>query len=238
MKKYLILLCVFILVCGTIAYARMNVGILGGSVPAAAGGVNVLEDFVSISDWTQAIGTWDVTGAIISVDDNSANTLITNNTVVSGTDLYIEVLNVNWAAESQYAQIVFWVQNQSNTADFIRLLFRGDFDDIYLQTARDGFADTEDIGIACTLFSPDDNDYIAVKVTGPANSATVEVWDKGAASDWSNRATWSSPDCTWSTADLDDVNGTGITRGDYVGLAFYTTPANATKADNYRFGDQ
>ena len=37
MRKYLILLCVFILVCGTVVYARMNVGILGGSVPAGGG---------------------------------------------------------------------------------------------------------------------------------------------------------------------------------------------------------
>ena len=37
MRKYLILLCVLALICGTVVYARMNVGILCGSVPVGGG---------------------------------------------------------------------------------------------------------------------------------------------------------------------------------------------------------
>ena len=61
MRKYLILLCVFVLVCGTIAYARMNLTVTAGENAAAPGGGGGYETptFRSISQSAGTLGPGD-----------------------------------------------------------------------------------------------------------------------------------------------------------------------------------
>jgi len=61
MRKYLILLCVFVLVCGTIAYARMSLTVIAGE-NAGGGGQCTVENDSAIFDYTAESFT-DLAGA-------------------------------------------------------------------------------------------------------------------------------------------------------------------------------
>ena len=76
MRKYLILLCVFILVCGTIAYARMSLTVIAGENAAAPGGpVYILEELFTAANGTDLNGynSWSgTTTNYLEIQSNAA----------------------------------------------------------------------------------------------------------------------------------------------------------------------
>jgi len=100
MRKYLILLCVLALICGTVVYARMNVGILGGSVPAAGGpaasGVRRPDGDVSNganwfdSDWGTAHFYSDLDDAVTSPTAGDGTEIAASDTATTTLELTLE----------------------------------------------------------------------------------------------------------------------------------------------------
>jgi len=218
--------------------AWMPLTVVGGGVPAAGGDATVYEDFTSIADWTVASGTWSAaSGDLRETATTGTGVWITHDTSLSGAELYLEFKAVEWASTAQFPAFMFWASDQTSTADYVRIYYHHSSDFFSLATFRDGTADSETIGSNCNYVITDGN-YFGVKVSGTAASATVEIFDNSTSSDWSNRATWATPDCSWASVDLDDVNGTGITRGDYVGFKYYQDATSLTKTDDLRFVNQ
>ena len=166
MRKYLILLCVLALICGTVVYARMNVGILGGSVPTVGGSspptyANSGSGYVAanISVACSAMATTSTNAIVVFTGNGNTQTV----TGVADTALnsYVKIAGV-WSPSGDYRNEAWLAQNiTGHGTNVITVTFS--------DTAADGICiAAEYSGVATS--SAHDSDYAPSVVADDSSS--------------------------------------------------------------------
>jgi len=209
MRKYLILLCVLALICGTVVYARMNVGILGGSVPAAGGGLacsgdfsnGATEDFESgldafcTTDWTESEG--DGASGVIDTYSTSGYHCGTHSTAITwdSDTAAQEYIQADYGSEITDVYIRFYfttpdIADWSNTEVFTCgvAATTGTFETVYLKfqdkstegtTAQLALSGTED---AANYYELTEGAKYRIEIHAVTNStSTIRVYDSAGA---------------------------------------------------------
>ena len=164
MRKYLILLCVLALICGTVVYARMNVGILGGSVPVAAGGIACSGS--QIFGWSME--SVDLTADLTGCTDDETTTVTLSQGVIS-------------SAQYQDGSNSFYTQ-WNNYYATIPITFGGDGEsgtiDVYIYLPASGTENWSNYVITSygATYVEDTDSYIAIRIDDSEQFMVTYGW--------------------------------------------------------------
>lgn len=198
-----------------------------------------IDDDFNTSDgldgWTAVDGTWsEATGALGSSTQSEGISIIYTDRDLDSKSFYAE-MKIDTNTNRNYVDFHFYVVGSGSTDDLCAVSYKKADDDqgFTLYTADGGNEGTWTVIGSPDTSVVDDDDYVGYKITGPANNATINIYDNGTSSNWENRAAWSSPIATWTGVDL-----SGVTNGDYVGVGGYRPDSDVFYVDDFKCIEQ
>jgi hypothetical protein len=203
-------------------------------IAAGGGGMPVVDGFSTdtIANYTQAAGSWSVTGGVLHLVTTGANSCLQYSLAAASTISQYGKIKIIGGSADTISGIIFRYTNSSSP--FYVVLYEWNADRV-----RWGNCDTPGAGFQVignyTSAGLDAGHNFGVTVTGTGTGTVVSIWKDVTADAPTNATTWDARGADYTLTD--DPGAYAVDAGLYIGLFATADTAGHSDIDNFSGGD-